>query len=44
MVDKFYVVVLLLFVCFLCVYLGWTIGYDDAKKKYKKKGQLQNEY
>lgn len=36
MVEMVYFVFLLVVICFLCVFIGWTIGYGDAMKKYKK--------
>lgn len=39
MVDKFYFIVTAVLMCFSCMWVGWSIGFEDAKKKYKKKGQ-----
>jgi hypothetical protein len=36
MIDKFCYVITLLMMCFACVWVGWDIGYKDAKKKYKQ--------
>ena len=39
MVDMGYFIVLLAVICFLCVFIGWTIGYGDAQKKYRERGR-----
>jgi len=36
MVDMFCFVVAMVLMCFACMFVGWTIGYDDAKRKYKQ--------
>ena len=36
MVEKIYFVITLLLLCFACMYIGWEIGYADAKQKYRK--------
>lgn len=36
MVDKFYFIVAMLMMCFSCAFIGWDIGYRDAKKKYRR--------
>ena len=37
MVDTVYFTICLSVVCFCCMFIGWIIGYADAKKKYKRK-------
>ena len=36
MVDKFYFMVCLLWLCFICLWGGWQMGYENAKNKYRK--------
>ena len=39
MVDTVYFIVCFVMLCFSCMFMGWIIGYDDAKKKYKSTGK-----
>ena len=35
MVDIVYFMICFGVVCFCCMWIGWVIGYADAKKKYR---------
>jgi len=35
MVDKFCYAICLLLLCFSCMFVGWLVGFADAKKRYK---------
>ena len=39
MIDTVYFIVCFIMLCFSCMFMGWIIGYDDAKKKYKSMGK-----
>lgn len=43
MVDKFYFIICLSFLCFLCIWFGWYIGVEDMKKKYRKEQEQKND-
>lgn len=36
MVDMVYFLICLAMLCFACIFIGWNIGVEDAKKKYGK--------
>jgi hypothetical protein len=36
MIDTIYFTLTLALLCFVCTWLGWSIGYEDAKKKYRR--------
>ena len=36
MVNTVYFMICLALVCFLFMFIGWMVGYADAKKKYKE--------
>ena len=39
MVDTVYFIICFVMVCFMFMFMGWIIGFDDAKKKYKSTGK-----
>lgn len=39
MVDKFYFIVTVILLCFSCMCIGWSVGFEDAKKKYRGRGR-----
>ena len=36
MIDTIYFTLTLALLCFSCMFAGWSIGYEDAKKKYRR--------
>jgi hypothetical protein len=41
MVDMVYYLISLALVCLCFLYIGWDIGYHEAKRKYNKKTVLK---